>query len=101
MPYYPPPTTGGGGALVTQVLIDFGVNDKTDEVFTIADAGISASSKINATLAWNTACDRDADEIMADPVQIVAEPLAGSMRLYAMASEGTVQGKYAINYQIG
>jgi hypothetical protein len=38
---------------------------------------------------------------MADPISISIEPKSGSMDIYAMALDGTVNGKYAINYQIG
>lgn len=92
---------GGGASTVSQTTIDFGTTEKSDEVFNVVDAGISASSKIIAFVTWLSTLGRDADEIMADPISISVEPLAGSMNIYAMALEGTVSGKYAINYQIG
>jgi hypothetical protein len=92
---------GGGGATVNQTTIDFGSTEKSDEVFNIVDAGISDTSKIIAFVTWISSLGRDADEIMADPISISVEPLAGSMNIYAMALEGTVSGQYAINYQIG
>lgn len=92
---------GGGSATINQATIDFGSTEKSDEVFNIVDAGISATSKITAFVTWISSLGRDADEIMADPIHISVEPLAGSMNIYAMADQGTVSGKYAINYLIG
>lgn len=93
-------STASGGASVTQTTIDFGSAGKTDEVFNIVDVGVSPTSKITAFVAWVSTLGRDADEVMADPISISVEPLAGSMNVYAMALEGTVSGKYAINYQV-
>jgi hypothetical protein len=92
---------GGGSATIYQTTIDFGSTEKSDEVFNIVDAGISAISKITAFVTWVSTLGRDADEIMADPIHISIEPLAGSMNIYAMAAQGTVNGKYAVNYLIG
>jgi hypothetical protein len=92
---------GAGAAAISQATIDFGAQEKSDEVFSITDAAISATSKIIAFVTWVSSLGRDPDEIMADPISISVEPLAGSMNVYAMALVGTVSGKYAINYQIG
>ena len=92
---------GGGSAVTYQATIDFGANEKSDELFNIVDAGISATSKIVAFVTWVSTLGRDPDEIMADPISLSIEPKAGSMDVYAMALHGTVSGKYAINYQIG
>jgi hypothetical protein len=92
---------GAGAAAMSQTTIDFGTTEKSDEVFNIVNASISATSKIIAFVTWISTLGRDADEIMADPITISVEPLAGSMNIYAMAIDGTVNGKYAINYQIG
>jgi hypothetical protein len=94
-------TISGGSATINQTTIDFGSAEKSDELFNIVDAGISATSKIIAFVTWVSALGRDPDEVMADPISIAVEPLAGSMNIYAMALEGTVSGKYAVNYQIG
>lgn len=91
----------GGGAVTEQVEIDFGATGDSDKMFNIVDVGISPTSKILAFVTWVSTLGRDADEIMADPISISVEPLAGSMNIYAMAFEGSVSGKYAINYQIG
>lgn len=91
----------GVGVVLNSTVIDFGPNDISDLSFNILNASILTTSKILASVTWDSTCGRDADEIMADPIQIVCEPLAGSMNIYAMASEGTVSGKYAITYQIG
>lgn len=92
---------GAGAASMSQTTIDFGSTEKSDELFNVVDAGISATSKIIAFVTWLSTLGRDADEIMADPISISIQPKAGSMDIYAMALEGTVSGKYAINYQIG
>lgn len=95
------PGGGGGSATVSQTTIDFGTDEKSDDVFNVVDASISTSSKIVAFVTWISTLGRDADEIMADAISISVEPLAGSMNIYAMAKNGTVNGKYAINYMIG
>jgi len=92
---------GGGSATIAQAIIDFGSADITDEVFNIIDASISTSSNILAFVTWCSALSRDPDEVAADQISISVEPLTGSMNIYASAIEGTVSGKYAINYQIG
>ncbi len=92
---------GGGSATMYQTTIDFGSTEKSDEVFNIVNASIGASSKIMAFVTWISTLGRDPDEIMADPISISVEPLSGSMNVYASAVEGTVNGKYAINYMIG
>lgn len=92
---------GGGSAPINQALIDFGPLQKASEIFNVVDGSVSATSVINASLGWSVSTLRDADEIMADPITLVLEPLAGSFNVYAQAREGTVSGKYAINYQVG
>lgn len=94
-------TGPGGGATTSQAVIDFGTTGKTDEIFSVTDAAISPTSKITAFVTWITGLGRDPDEIMADPISIAVEPLAGSMNIHAMAQDGSVSGQYAINYQIG
>lgn len=83
-----------------QAVIDFGSTSKSDAKFTVTDATITATSKVMAFATWISTLGREADEIMADPISISIEPLAGTMNIYAMAQTGRVSGKYAINYQV-
>ena len=53
-----------------------------------------------ATVAWVSTLGRDADELMADSINISVQPKNGSMDIYAGANVGVVSGKYGINYTV-
>lgn len=90
----------GQNAVISQTVIDFGNIPISDKLFNIVDASITLTSKIMATVAWVSTLNRDADELMADSINISVQPKAGSMDIYAGANVGVVSGKYGINYTV-
>jgi hypothetical protein len=90
--------TGGGLAAGTGV-IDFGSGNDTASVV-ITDASVSTSSKITLSLYFNTSLSlgRDVDEMLIDPITLIAVPGTGNFTVHGAALQGTVVGKYGISY---
>lgn len=93
---------GGGGGTVYTGTVDFGAG--SDGVSTvIANGVITATSVVAVSICYlaSLALGRDADEMAADPISLVAEPAAGSVTIHASAiNEGLVHGKYGISYTV-
>lgn len=90
----------GGAATITQLEIDFGVTPISDMIFTITDAGITGTSKIIATVAYEDTTDNTADEA-SELLVVAGKPVAGSCSLLAYSDTALLKGKYKINYMIG
>ena len=80
-------------------VIDFGSGNDTASVV-ITDASVSTSSKITLSLTYNASLSlgRDVDEMLIDPITLMAVPGTGNFTVYGAALQGTVVGKYGISY---
>ena len=96
---YPVVTTG----LVTQTEVDFGnLNYVTDQAFVITDVNVTTASHITAQLAYEAPTDKDLDEVEMDNIVIECGQYAtGSFTMYIRGLEGSLYGKFKINYMIG
>jgi hypothetical protein len=90
-----------GTALVgiTQVEIDFGSTPITEKSFTITDATITTSSKMNVTQARTTATGKTyIDESDMDVLSPNCSPNSGSMTCLVRCLTGQVRGAFKLNY---
>lgn len=92
-------TVSGGSLTVTETEVDFGTTPTTDKLFTITDAGASATSKIIIQASGKPATGRAAGDDQWDTITYAANPGTGSFDVYAKAS-GSVVGKRKIQYTI-
>jgi len=86
---------------VIEVEIDFGGAAVQSKRFTIANAGVLATSKIVVDQSGKAATGRAADENEMDFLHLRAVPGAGSFTLFAACLTGRVSGKYKVNYLVG
>lgn len=93
-------TLSPGGGVTNTTTIDFGTSPLSDQSFTVTDAAIATTSKIIASISKFTGFVRSMDEVYADPILFICEPLEGSMTVRAQALFGRVTGTYPIVYSI-
>lgn len=89
------------GLVVTSVEIDFGTTSVTSKTFTITDAGVTGTSKILCFQAGRAATGQSADENEWTKLALTANPGTGSFTLWAECINGTVTGKFIIDYLKG
>lgn len=90
----------GAAVTVTQVEVDFGTACDYTGVFVITDAGVTATSKIDAWQAGDAATGRVANENEMDGLVCSCLPAAGTFTLVITAVPGPVVGKYKVNYLV-
>jgi len=91
----------GGGATWTEVEVDFGASPVYGATFTITDATISATSKIQVLPCGKAATGRTADDWAWDGASIAADPGAGSATCYAHFLPGPIVGRRKVQYSVG
>lgn len=91
-------TAGGGGTSITETEIDFGSWPTFSKTFTIIDATVTTSSKINPIQSGKAATGKSADENELDLITFRAAPQTGSFLLFADAETGPVVGTFKVNY---
>ena len=91
--------TNGTTLFTGSGVIDFGSGNDTASAV-ITDAGITTASKITISPYFNTtlALGRDVEEMLIDPISLVAVAGTGNFTVYASAVNGTVVGKYGLSY---
>jgi hypothetical protein len=84
-----------------QTEVDFGdVFDVNSQTFTVTDADVSATSRIDCWLSGDAPTGKDADDVLAeDPIKFIAVPSSGTFDLYVEQPLGCLNGKYKINYR--
>lgn len=94
---------GASSTNITQVEIDFGSTGVADNIFTIADAGVTASSQIIASVAYDAPTGKDLDEITMDTLYIACGNCgSGQFDMYISTIDGSyVAGTFKINYLVG
>lgn len=85
---------------LTEVEIDFGAAAVRDKAFTIADARVSAASKIIAMESGKIATGRQIGDSLWDSLSVTALPGTAQFTLFAEANPGPVEGKRIIQYLI-
>lgn len=93
------PVTGGGSW--TEAEIDFGSDPVYEASFTITDAGISSTSKVQVLPCGKAATGRTADDWQWDGASFAANPGTGSATCYAVFTPGPIVGKRKIQYSVG
>lgn len=94
---------GGGGGTAdawTETEVDFGTTPVFDAQFTITDAAITSSSKINVLPCGKAATGRTADDWQFDGAVFAANPASGSATCYATFIPGPIVGKRKIQYLV-
>ena len=94
-------TSGGGGASWTEVEIDFGTKPVYEASFTITDAAISGTSKVQVLPCGKAATGRTSDDWQWDGAAFAANPGAGSATCYVTFSPGPVVGPRKVQYSVG
>jgi len=90
-----------GAANVKQTEVDFGDDKVTEKSFTITDADVSAGSQIIGNVAYEAPTDKDLDEVEMDQFELKFQPGSGAFTLLMKALEGSVYGKFKVNYLVG
>lgn len=93
---------GGAAVNIKQTEIDWGDDAyQTEKAFTITDADVTVNSQLLALLSREAPTLKDQDETEMDSFDILCTPLAGQFEIFMKALEGSVYGKYKVNYLIG
>jgi len=90
-----------GGATWTEVEVDFGASPVYGATFTITDATISATSKVQVLPCGKAAAGRTADDWAWDGASFAADPGAGSATCYAHFLPGPIVGRRKVQYSVG
>lgn len=90
-----------GTTAISEIEIDFGSSAVRSKSFSVADAGVTAASKIVPQQSGKAATGRTADENEMDLLHLRAVPGAGAFTLYAACLTGRVNGKFKVSYIIG
>jgi hypothetical protein len=85
----------------TETEIDFGSLPVYTASFSIADAGISAGSKVQVLPCGKAATGRTSDDWAWDGATFAALPGAGTATCYAVFTPGPIVGRRKIQYSIG
>jgi hypothetical protein len=94
-------STSSGGASWTEAEIDFGAAPVYSASFTITDAAITSTSKVQVLPCGKAATGRTADDWAWDGATMAANPGTGSATCYAVFVPGPVVGKRKIQYSVG
>ncbi len=94
-------TIGGGGGSWTEAEIDFGSDPVYEASFTITDAGISGTSKVQVLPCGKEATGRTADDWHWDGATFAANPGTGSATCFAVFTPGPIVGRRKIQYSVG
>lgn len=84
-----------------EVEIDFGAIGTKNKIFTIADASVTATSKIVATISGKPTEDHSTDEIMILDLRAYANNIVVGVGFdIIIFSQNNLKGKFNINYTI-
>jgi hypothetical protein len=91
--------SAGGSLTVTEIEIDFGTSPIKSKRFTITDASVTGSSKIQVEPSGNIATGRIGNDYDWDMLTYAAKGQTGTFILYAF-STGKIVGKRKIFYTV-
>jgi hypothetical protein len=83
---------------VKQTEIDFGSMPVNTATFVVADADVTAASKLIGAVAYVAPTGKSLDELEFDVLDLRFAPGAGIFTLLARSLQGYVAGKFKINY---
>lgn len=86
---------------ITQVEIDIGATPVASATLTIADATVSASSKLMGQIAYVAPTGKDLDELEMDDIQLLLAPGNKEVDIFIRGLEGYIADKFVINYVVG
>lgn len=91
--------SGGGGITITEAEIDFGGIHDFDTSLFVADASITTTSKIIASVSATATADHGIDDIVSTELVVFGGNVSAGVgfTIYAKCSDGTY-GKYKVNY---
>jgi hypothetical protein len=93
--------TQGGGASWTEVEVDFGTDPVYEASFTITDASIAGTSKVQVLPCGKAATGRTPDDWQWDGATFAANPGSGSAACYVVFTPGPVVGPRKVQYSVG
>ena len=97
MSYFPLPATV---AKSKQTEVDFGSTPVERGLFVIADADVTANSKLTGNIAYVAPTGKVLDELEFDAFDLRFAPGVGSFTLQILPLQGAVSGKFKVNYQV-
>lgn len=100
-PYFPPPSQSGA-VNIKQTEVDFGAIPLKEKMFVVADAEVSASDKITATVSLDDPSDGEPDSAQwFGELEVKAKAGNGDLKLYCASPFADTNGKVKCNYIIG
>lgn len=88
-----------GSGSATRVVVNVPANVRNEFVATISVAGVTPTSKIMATFAWDGDTDDNGPEELMH-MQVFALALAGQIQFTLTHAQGAFIGPFKINYQV-
>lgn len=91
-------TATGGGGTAAQVTLDFGAGAEQASV-ALADAAVVATTRAAASMAIVASADKTADEVLADPIWVACQVVAGvGLTVFGKPlAGGQLFGKYLVD----
>lgn len=83
-----------------QVEIDFGAIPVAQADFVIPDAGVSVSTVILGSVAYESPTGKDLDELEMDDLILRFGAESGQFTINATGSSGYVEGKFKLNVNL-
>ena len=90
---------GSGGAVVAQVVLNVPAVAPGYAEVVVANAAVTAASKIMAQLVGELDAENDLEELSDTGLQVFAVPEAGQVR-FVLTGDGPFVGDFDTNYQI-
>jgi len=94
---------GGGGVTWTTTTIDFGASYVNEGTFTVIDAAVSATSKIQVTISGTSSTatnDADSHKLASAMFKYSYTPAAGSFSLQIHTDFASVSGEFELSYAV-
>ena len=92
--------SAGTGFVTAQTEVDFGTTPVATGTFTITDAGVTTTSVIVASTAYDAPTSKDLDEVEMDDLHIrCGQAGSGSFTMFIQSADGSyLADKFKINY---
>jgi len=88
-------------ALQKQTIVDLGSTYIQDKTVNVIDAEITATSKIECSIApVASGYTRPIEEVIYERIMVYATPKAGSIDFYLQPERGHFKGEFVINYMV-
>lgn len=87
--------------ITKEIEVDFGTIKRQNKTFTIADAQVTATSKIVTTISGKATTDHSTDEIMILDLKAYANNIVDGVGFDIIVfSQNNLKGKFNINYTL-